>query len=276
MQRQVLFTKKEFKKILKNEKKALKERKKKDKQELSKDDYVKKYTFNTNDSDYIIYLNDLSKYYKEGKNYRLILDRINLKLKQNKIISIVGPSGTGKSTVFNLISGIIQNETGQISVLRQNLKALSEKERTFFRKQHIGFIFQEYNLLNTLTNRDNILLGSDLLSGESKNQIKEELKEVTHVLGIENLLDKYPNQISGGQKQRVAIARTLIKKPKIILADEPTGALDTVNTAQILDLLRKINRELKTTILIITHSNEVAQIGDVQIKIVDGKIQAIK
>ena len=221
-------------------------------------------------------INNVSKYYKEGKNYRLILDGINLKLKESKIISIVGASGTGKSTVFNIISGIIQNETGEISVLHQNLKALSERERTFFRKQHIGFIFQEYNLLNTLNNRDNILLGADLLKGETKNQIKQELEEVTKVLGIENLLDKYPNQISGGQKQRVAIARTLIKKPKIILADEPTGALDTVNTRQILDLLRKINRELKTTILIITHSNEVSQVGDVQIKIVDGKIQTIK
>lgn len=275
MERQVLFNKKEFKKILKDERKFLRAQKKEDKKNLSKDGFVKKYTFNTINSNYIIRLENLSKYYKEGKKYRLVLDGINLKLKESKIISIIGPSGTGKSTVFNLISGIIQNETGTISVLHQNLKKLSEKERTHFRKQHIGFIFQEYNLLNTLNNRDNILLGADLLKEQTNKKIEKDLEIITEILGISELLYKYPNQISGGQKQRVAIARTLIKRPKIILADEPTGALDTVNTSQILDLLKKINTELKTTILIITHSEEVAQIGDVKIKIVDGKIHAI-
>jgi len=204
--------------------------------------------------------------------YHLILKDINLKIPKNKIIVILGPSGSGKTTIFNLISGLIENEIGDIVVNGTNLSFLSDEERTNFRKKNISFVFQEYNLLKTLNNKDNILLGKDLL--EKENGETFTIEELSSFLEIKEIIDKNPNNISGGQQQRVSIARALIKKPNLLLADEPTGALDSENAKKTLQLFCDINKKFGTTILMITHNSEIANMADYILKLKDGNISS--
>jgi len=234
--------------------------------------YIAKYKFACQDSEHIVDLQGVQKFYPNDKKVQHVLKDINLKIKEGEIISIVGPSGSGKSTLFNIISGLIQVERGDVIVNQRNLTYLNEKKRTKFREENISFVFQRYNLISTLKCKDNILLGQDLKLDKSKI-IK--LEDIAKILGIENQLKKYPWQLSGGQQQRISIGRAIAKNPNILLADEPTGALDHRTTKDILNLFVDINEKYNTTIFIITHNKEIAKMADKIIKIGNGEIKEI-
>lgn len=234
--------------------------------------HIAKYKFAFQNSDYIVELKNVQKFYPNDKKVQHVLKDINLKIKEGEIISIVGPSGSGKSTLFNIISGLIQVERGDVIVQQRNLTYLNEKKRTKFREENVSFVFQRYNLISTLKCKDNILLGQDLKLDKTKS-IK--LDDIAKILGIEEQLKKYPWQLSGGQQQRISIGRAIGKNPKILLADEPTGALDHNTTKDILKLFVDINEKFKTTIFIITHNNEIAKMADKTIKIGNGVIKEI-
>ncbi len=234
--------------------------------------HIAHYKFAFQDSEYIVELRDVQKYYPNDKKVQQVLKDINLKIKPGEIISIVGPSGSGKSTLFNIISGLIQVERGDVIINQRNLTHLNEKKRTKFREDNISFVFQRYNLISTLKCKDNILLGQDLKLDKEKS-IK--LDVIAKILGIEKQLNKYPWQLSGGQQQRVSIGRAIGKNPNILLADEPTGALDHNTTKDILKLFVDINEKFNTTIFIITHNSEIAKMADKIIKIGNGEIKKI-
>lgn len=234
--------------------------------------HIAHYKFAFQDSEYIVELRNVQKYYPNDKKVQHVLKDINLKIKPGEIISIVGPSGSGKSTLFNIISGLIQVERGDVIINQRNLTHLNEKKRTKFREDNISFVFQRYNLISTLKCKDNILLGQDLKLDKEKS-IK--LDVIAKILGIEKQLNKYPWQLSGGQQQRVSIGRAIGKNPNILLADEPTGALDHNTTKDILKLFVDINEKFNTTIFIITHNSEIAKMADKIIKIGNGEIKKI-
>mgnify|MGYP000944755004 CR=1 FL=1 len=187
----------------------------------------------------------------------------------------MGASGSGKTTLVNILSTIDEATGGQILLNQKDLLLLSEKEKANLRKEEIGFIFQNYNLIESLTIKNNILFSLRLNKVDQQTQL-EKLNELTKMLNIEEIIDKYPSQCSGGQQQRAAIARALINEPKIIFADEPTGNLDSKTTMEVLRLMQRIVREQKQTLVMVTHDNNLASYADRRIRIVDGKITGIE
>ena len=192
-----------------------------------------------------------------------------------EFVSIVGPSGSGKSTLFYILGGLTRATTGNIYIDDVDFAALNDQQRTEMRKSKIGFIFQKFNLLPTLSARGNIEIAYEI-SGRNKVEKQavdhKRLDELAELLGIGGRLDHRPSELSGGEQQRVAIARALITRPAIVLADEPTGNLDTENSLAVLSMLRQSNQEFKQTVLMITHNPEAAQVGDRILTMRDGKI----
>ncbi len=267
------ISKKQFKKMIlskqKERKKEYKENLKEFPEEKAK--LFKKYKLSIEEeNESFIELRNVNKYFLVDKEYQLILKNINLKIPEHKIVVLLGPSGSGKTTIFNLVSGLIENEIGDVVINGTNLSFLNDEERTIFRKKNVSFVFQEYNLLKTLNNKDNILLGKDLLGTENKNIFS--IEELIKLLGIEKEIKKNPNNISGGQQQRVSIARALIKNPKLLLADEPTGALDSENAKETLKLFKEINEKFGTTIFLITHNSAIAKMADFVLTLKNGEI----
>ncbi len=217
-----------------------------------------------------IKLKDVTKIYKLGEIKTYALKDVSLEIKSGEIVVILGHSGSGKSTLLNVISGLDTPTSGKILVGSHTISEYNSNQLTNFRRENLGFIFQQYNLLQNLTVRENIEIGSRL--GETPFDIDDILGKV----GLENEKYKYPYQLSGGQQQRVSIARSISKNPQILFCDEPTGALDEKTSKQVLDLLWDINRELKTTIVIITHNPNIAVMADRVIKMNSGQIQDIK
>lgn len=205
---------------------------------------------------------DVNKIYK---NNTKALDDINLEIKEGEIVVILGPSGSGKSTILNILGGIDNPTFGQIYFNQKRIDKLNDLELTNYRKNNIGFIFQNYNLISNLTVKENIRLGSILSD-------KLNIDEIISELGLSNHKNKYPNSLSGGEMQRVTIARGIIKKPKVLLCDEPTGALDEKNGKNILEILQKINEIYSTTIIIVTHNPSIAKIANTVIKMNSGRI----
>ncbi len=198
------------------------------------------------------------------------LKDVNFSVEPGEFIAIMGESGSGKTTLLNILATLDNPTAGQVYLNGQNLNEIKSKQLSDFRRDNLGFVFQDFNLLDTFTVEDNILLPL-VLRGEKYNQMREKLLDVSLKLGINDLLKKYPYEVSGGQKQRVAVARALITNPYLILADEPTGALDSKSSDELLDLFSKIN-EIGQTILMVTHSVKAASKAQRVLFIKDGKV----
>jgi len=199
---------------------------------------------------------------------------VDLDVPKGEFLSIIGPSGSGKSTLFNIIGGLTPPTSGQVRVGQEDLATLTDAGRTRLRKRTVGFVFQKFNLLPNLTARDNIDLARFLGGRAAKNGPDPEFENVLKLLGIANRLDHRPNALSGGEQQRVAVARAIVNHPSILLADEPTGNLDSVNSAAVLDILKDLNKRLGQTVLMITHNPEAAAYADRTIHMRDGRIDA--
>ena len=211
----------------------------------------------------------LKKYYGKEPNLVKALDGINLNIERGEFVSVVGTSGSGKSTLLHMLGGLDQATEGKVIVDGEELFSLTKDALTIFRRRKIGFIFQSYNLVPILNVYENITLPIEL----DGNKIDEEyIGDIFKTLGIETKLNNLPNNLSGGQQQRVAIARALATKPAIVLADEPTGNLDTKTSLDVLGLLKVTSKRFNQTIVMITHNEEIAQMADHLIRIEDGKI----
>ena len=214
---------------------------------------------------------DLKKYYGAEPNLTRALDGVSLTVEQGEFVAIVGTSGSGKSTLLHMMGGLDLPTSGSVLVRGEELSQKNEEELTIFRRRSIGFIFQNYNLVPILNVYENIILPMELDGGQADREFVE---EVIGMLALKERLRNMPNQLSGGQQQRVAIARALITKPAIVLADEPTGNLDSRTSADVLGLLRRTSTEFNQTIVMITHNNEIAQLADRIVRIEDGRISA--
>ena len=202
-----------------------------------------------------------------------ILDKISLNIKKGEFISIVGPSGAGKTTLLNIIGTIEdfnKSEKSKFLINSQDITKLSDKDLSKFRNDNIGFVFQFHQLLPELTVEENILLPT-MIKGDEKDSSDKYFIELISILGIDSILNKYPNSISGGERQRAAVARAMINKPSILLADEPTGNLDSKNEEEIISLFKKVNKDLGVTIVLVTHNLNFSKLADKCFTLKDGK-----
>ena len=202
-----------------------------------------------------------------------ILDKISLNIKKGEFISIVGPSGAGKTTLLNIIGTIEdfdKSEKSKFLINSHDITKLSDKDLSKFRNDNIGFVFQFHQLLPELTVEENILLPT-MIKGDKKDSSDKYFIELISILGIDNILNKYPNSISGGERQRAAVARAMINKPSILLADEPTGNLDSKNEEEIISLFKKVNKDLGVTIVLVTHNHNFSKLADKCFTLRDGK-----
>lgn len=217
----------------------------------------------------ILEVKDVFKHYGSGENLVRAVDGISFSVGKGEFIAVVGTSGSGKTTLLNLIGGLDFLDQGEIWIEGQEISRFSQDELTVFRRRKIGFVFQNYNLVTVLNSYKNIIMPVRLDGNKPDNKY---IKRITSVLGIGNKLKAYPNQLSGGQQQRVAIARALAAKPALVLADEPTGNLDSRTSQEVMGLLKTTSREFAQTVIMITHNEEIAQLADRIIHIEDGKI----
>ena len=223
----------------------------------------------------IIRAEHLGKIYRSGKIQVPALQDASFTVDPGEFVSIVGPSGSGKSTLFYLLGGLTRASSGKIVIDGVDFASLDDAERTKMRKSRIGFIFQKFNLLPTLTARQNIEIAYSIADRKEPLDAAH-LANLAEMLGIADRLDHRPSELSGGQQQRVAIARALVMRPAIILADEPTGNLDTASSDAVLEMLQRSNREFKQTVLMITHNPEAASIADRILHMRDGRITGIE
>ena len=217
----------------------------------------------------ILRCENVTKVYGSGNSQVVALDHINLSVQKGEFVAIVGASGSGKSTLLHILGNVDQPTEGKVVIEGTNISEMNRTQAAIFRRRKVGLVYQFYNLIPTLTVRKNILIPL-LLDKRKPNQ--EYFDHIVHSLGIADRLDFLPNQLSGGQQQRVAIARSLIYRPALLLADEPTGNVDRKNGKEIIDLLKLSNRNLNQTILLITHDEKIALEADRMITIEDGKI----
>jgi putative ABC transport system ATP-binding protein len=219
-------------------------------------------------------IENLTKEYKMGELTVSALSGITLNIEQGQFIAVLGPSGSGKTTLLNVVGGIDRPTTGKVifgnNGEKMDLASLNEKELTKYRRLNVGFVFQFYNLVASLTAFENVELAARLTNSASK--AKKLTKELLTEVGLEDKEFKFPGQLSGGEQQRVSIARSLAKNPKILLADEPTGSIDSVTTGRILKLLQRINKNHKVTIILVTHNVGISTLADRVIYLRDGKI----
>ena len=220
-------------------------------------------------SDIILQARGLKKYYGRGETEVRALDNVDLDIERGTFTAIIGTSGSGKSTLLNMLGGLDVPSAGSILVDHTELAKLNSEEATVFRRKQIGFVFQNYNLVPVLSVWENIILPISL---DGRRPDRKFIMKIVQLLGLEKKLDSLPNQLSGGQQQRVAIARALASKPSIILADEPTGNLDTRTSDDVIGLLKMTSREFHQTIVMITHNPEIARMADRVIHIEDGHI----
>lgn len=219
----------------------------------------------------ILEIKDVTKYYGNGSVVTKALDGISLDVKKGEFTAIMGASGSGKSTLLNVISTIDRVSSGEIRVDGNALTGMKENELSIFRRDRLGFIFQEYNLLDTLTIGENIVLPLNLKKVDYEKSRKE-LQRVAKALNVEEQLDKFPYELSGGQRQRAACARAIITDPALVLADEPTGALDSTNAKNLMKTFQMMNRSLGSTILMVTHDPLMGSYADRVLFLKDGKI----
>lgn len=213
---------------------------------------------------------DLKKYYQQGEYVTKALDGVNLSVNAGEFVAIVGTSGSGKSTLLHMLGGLDTPTSGEVIIGGKRLSKKSEEQMAVFRRRHIGFIFQNYNLVPILNVYENIVLPVQL---DGRKADKDFLKEIIHALGLQGKLQSLPNNLSGGQQQRVSIARALLTKPEIILADEPTGNLDSRTSEDVLALLKVTSTQFHQTTIMITHNDAIAQMADRIIRIEDGRVK---
>lgn len=211
-------------------------------------------------------LNNLRKSYGDGRNWTYVLKGIELSIERGEICVLLGPSGSGKSTLLNIIGGIDTASDGELIIDGRHMENLGEKEIEKYRRKNLGYVFQSYNLINNLTVKENIETGAYL----SENSLNIDL--IINKLGLNDQMNKLPNQLSGGQQQRTSIGRAIVKNPMILLCDEPTGALDYKTSKEILKLISDINKEYQTTVIIVTHNNAISNMADHILKLHDGGI----
>ncbi|MDD7434567.1 MAG: ABC transporter ATP-binding protein [Peptoniphilaceae bacterium] len=217
-----------------------------------------------------IEVKELCKYYKVGENTIAANRDISFAIEKNEFVFIIGPSGAGKSTLLNILGGMDTASSGEALIDGKNLTRMNERELTRYRREDMGFVFQFYNLIENLTARENVELSTHVV----KNALDPET--ILRDLGLENRINSFPSQLSGGEQQRVSIARALAKKPKLLLCDEPTGALDYLTGKQVLKILKRASRETDATVIVITHNTAVAPIADKVIHIVDARVKGIE
>ncbi len=220
----------------------------------------------------LIEIKDARKEYGSGESLVKALDGVNLSLEEGKVYVVLGPSGSGKSTLLNMVGGLDVLTSGSIVVDNIDISKANKKEMTEYRRKVIGFVFQFYNLVPDLTALENIEVVSDI----SNSKTNLDINEIMESLEISDLKDRFPRELSGGQQQRIAIARALVKNPKILLCDELTGALDTKSSKSVLKVIEKVNQKYHTTIIIITHNEAIQGIADTIIRFKDGNIHSIE
>ena len=220
----------------------------------------------------ILQVKDIEKYYGNKGNVTKAINNISFNVEEGEFVGIMGPSGSGKTTLLNCISTVDNVTTGNIKINGKEITKLKSKSIEKFRREELGFIFQDFNLLDTLTAFENIALALTIQEGKKVKNIRERVLEVARKLDIEEVLSKFPYEMSGGQKQRVAAARAIITNPSLILADEPTGALDSKASRLLLDSFEKLNEEMKATILMVTHDAFTASYAHRILFIKDGRV----
>lgn len=220
----------------------------------------------------ILEVQNLKKYYGDGDTMVKALNGVDLSIEEGEFTAIVGTSGSGKSTLLHMLGGLDYATEGSVTVAGKKIFDLNEKELTIFRRRHIGFIFQSFNLVPILSIYENIVLPLEL---DGRPVDKEFVNDIVRTLGLQNKLNNLPGQLSGGQQQRVAIARALVTKPAIILADEPTGNLDSKSGSEVMELLQNVWKKMGTKLVVITHDSRVAQMADRQFVIVDGVLSEV-
>ena len=208
---------------------------------------------------------------EKSYNGERVLFGVSLNIADGDFVSIMGESGSGKSTLLSILGGFLAADAGEVLLDGESVLQMSERRLAEIRCSTLGFVFQGYKLIPTLTARDNLLLPA-VLGGKSEDELREYLQRLADALGISALLEKFPDQLSGGQCQRVAIARALLYRPKTLILDEPTGALDSAMEKRVMELLREVNQELGTTVVQVTHSKTVAEYGNRIVYLKDGKI----
>ena len=219
----------------------------------------------------ILQTHALKKYYGSGDTLVKALDGVDLSVEEGEFVAIVGTSGSGKSTLLHMLGGLDRPTSGTVTVDGKEIFALKDEALTIFRRRKIGFVFQAYNLVPVLSVYDNIVLPIQL---DCARVDKRHIKGIIHALGLEEKLSSLPGQLSGGQQQRVALARALATKPAILLADEPTGNLDSATSQDVLSLMKTMSRTFRQTMVMITHNEEIAQLADRIVRIEDGRIAA--
>lgn len=219
----------------------------------------------------LLSVQNIEKYYGNKGNVSKAIDEISFEVEQGEFVGIMGPSGSGKTTLLNCIATIDQVTTGRIMINNKDITKLKKGAVEAFRRDELGFIFQDFNLIDTLTAYDNIALALTI-QGVKADEINGRIEKVARILGIETILNQYPYQLSGGQKQRVASARAIITNPSLVLADEPTGALDSKSARMLLETFEALNAEMKATILMVTHDAYTASYAQRILFIKDGKL----
>ena len=220
----------------------------------------------------LLELRDLTKTYGTGDTATRVLKGLNLTLPKGGMIALLGVSGSGKSTLLNILGTLLRPSSGTFEMLGQNLFDASDATLTEFRNQHIGFVFQFHNLLPDFTALENVIFPTAVRAGTESPEARQRGKDLLERVGLSDRVNYRATKLSGGQKQRVAVARALMNTPELILADEPTGNLDSASARQVMDLLRAVNEEEKTTFLISTHDEKIAALCDYRIEIKDGRI----
>jgi len=223
----------------------------------------------------IIEVKDVTKIYKVGNERIMALDKVNLTIKKGEFCCLLGTSGSGKSTLLNVMAGIEKITSGEIIIRNRKINKMSERELSIFRQKYLGFIFQSYNLISSLTAFENVelpLIFKEVLPKKRRRLVKEIIKAV----GLSGRAKHKPSQMSGGQQQRVGIARAFVSSPEIVFADEPTGNLDTKTTMEIMSLIKSIAKEYNQTIVMVTHDSRIAEFADKVINIHDGHIASVE
>jgi len=221
----------------------------------------------------IMKLEDIDKFYMETGNKLHILKKLNLEVKRGEFVSILGKSGSGKSTLLNIMGLLDKIDGGRIWIDNKEVSSLNEMERNDIKNHFLGFVFQFHYLMSEFTALENVMIPALLNNFKNKKEIKKEAKELLEIVGLAERMKHKPNQLSGGEKQRVAIARAMINKPKLILADEPTGNLDEDTGELIFSLFRKINKEHNQSIVVVTHARDLSQVTDRQIYLKRGVLE---
>lgn len=211
---------------------------------------------------------NLEKSYGEDENRIRVLKGIDIKIEKGQICVLLGPSGSGKSTLLNIIGGIENPDAGEISIAGERIGDMNEKKLSLYRRKHLGYVFQAYNLISNLTVKENIEVGAYLADRPL------DVNEILNILGLWEHRDKMPNQLSGGQQQRTAIGRAIVKNPDVLLCDEPTGALDYSTSKEILSLIETVNKKYNNTVIIVTHNDAIKNMADKVIKLRDGQIRS--